>query len=157
VLAVAGFDPYEVSNHARGAASRSRHNLIYWRGEDYLGVGPGAHGRMTDATGARRARLTAKKVADYVARVSGDGDGLVEDEPLSAADVALERLLMGLRTLEGVADAELAPLAIDPVEIGSLVGVGLLQQAEGRLVATRRGRAVLDRITLELARNARAG
>ena len=157
VLGAAGFDPYEVSNHARGDAARSRHNLIYWRGDDYLGVGPGAHGRLTGVDGVRRARLTAKKVADYVAQVAGAGHGLVEDDALSVSDVALERLLMGLRTLEGVAEADLAPLAIDPVEIGSLVGVGLLQQADGRIVATRRGRAVLDRITLELARNARAG
>ncbi len=157
MLGEAGLEPYEVSNHARGSGAQSRHNLIYWRGADYLGVGPGAHGRLTDDVGTRRARLTAKKVADYIAQVEATGAGLIEDEPLSAAEAALERLLMGLRTLEGVALGELAPLAIDRQEIGSLIGVGLLQQSDGRLVATRRGRVVLDRITLDLARSARQG
>jgi oxygen-independent coproporphyrinogen-3 oxidase len=153
-LAAAGFEPYEVSNHAWGEAARSRHNLIYWRGGDYLGVGPGAHGRVTDSAGVRWATEAPRKIAAYVERV-GAGEG-PERARLSAGDVALERLLMGLRTLEGVALADLAPLAIDPTEIGSLVGVGLLQVEDERLIATRRGRSVLDRITLELAQVARA-
>ena len=56
VLEAEGFDAYEVSNHARGAAARSRHNLVYWRGEDYVGAGPGAHGRLTARAGAHRHR-----------------------------------------------------------------------------------------------------
>ena len=61
LLSDAGFEAYEVSNHARGAAARSRHNLAYWRGWDYLGVGPGAHGRLT---------LDAGRVATATARGS---------------------------------------------------------------------------------------
>jgi putative oxygen-independent coproporphyrinogen III oxidase len=154
VLAAAGLPAYEVSNHARGEGARSRHNLIYWRGGDYLGVGPGAHGRVTDAAGLRWATLTPAPIAAYVARVQTAGCGLAERTPLSPPEAALERLLMGLRTVEGVASAELAPLALDPATIEAFVAGGLLARAGGRLMATRAGRAVLDRITLDLAASA---
>jgi putative oxygen-independent coproporphyrinogen III oxidase len=155
VLEGAGFDAYEVSNHARGAGARSQHNLIYWRGGDYLGVGPGAHGRIDDA-GARWATLTPARIADYVGRVESAGCGLAERTRLSPREAALERLLMGLRTNEGVALAELAPLALDPAAADALVAAELLTREAGRLIATRRGRAVLDRITLDLAASAGA-
>jgi oxygen-independent coproporphyrinogen-3 oxidase len=156
VLEGAGLPAYEVSNHARSLAARSRHNLIYWRGGDYLGVGPGAHGRITDA-GARWATLTPARIADYVGRVATAGCGLAERTRLSPREAALERLLMGLRTDEGVALSELAPLAFDAAVVDSLVGERLLTRAAGRLIATRRGRTVLDRITLDLAASADAG
>ena len=157
VLGAAGFEAYEVSNHARGAAARSRHNLIYWRGGDYLGVGPGAHGRLTTPEGARWSTLTPARIADYVTRVENDGCGVAERERLSASQAALERLLMGLRTVEGVALVELAALELGPATIEGLARSGLLETDGRRIVATRRGRAVLDRITLELAQSAAAG
>jgi oxygen-independent coproporphyrinogen-3 oxidase len=92
-----------------------------------------------------------------VQRVETGGCGLAERSRLSANEAALERLLMGLRTVEGVALAELAPLAIDPAAIDTLVANGMLAHGAGRLVATGGGRAVLDRITLDLAAAARAG
>ena len=150
VLSAGGLFAYEVSNHARSLAARSRHNLIYWRGGDYLGIGPGAHGRLT-ADGARWATLTPRRVAEYVARLDATGDSLLERTRLAPREAALERLLMGLRTVEGVALAELADLAPDPESIQRMTRAGLLEPAEGRLIVTRRGRAVLDRITLELA------
>ena len=153
VLGAAGFEAYEISNHARGGAARSRHNLIYWRGGDYLGLGPGAHGRLTAADGGRWTTLTPSRIADYVARVETAGCGVAERERLSASEAAQERLLMGLRTVEGVALAELAALALDPAMIGQLAGAGLLRTVAGRLSVTRSGRAVLDRITLELAQS----
>ncbi|HWF77164.1 MAG TPA: radical SAM family heme chaperone HemW [Caulobacteraceae bacterium] len=156
VLEAAGLPAYEVSNHARGPAARSRHNLIYWRGGDYLGVGPGAHGRVTEA-GARWATLTPAPIAGYLRKLETAGCGLSERTRLSPREAALERLLMGLRTVEGVALAELAPLAIDPAAIETLVSGGLLSHDRGRLIATRSGRAVLDRITLDLAASADAG
>jgi oxygen-independent coproporphyrinogen-3 oxidase len=156
VLGAAGFEAYEVSNHARGVAARSRHNLIYWRGDDYLGVGPGAHGRLTTEDAARWSTLTPARIADYVARVETTGCGVAERERLSPAEAAQERLLMGLRTVDGVALAELAALNLDPATIDALARGGLLDAGQ-RLVATRRGRAVLDRITLELAHSAASG
>jgi putative oxygen-independent coproporphyrinogen III oxidase len=156
VLGAAGFEAYEVSNHAYGAAARSRHNLVYWRGGDYLGVGPGAHGRITAPDGVRWSTLTPTRVADYVARVATTGCGVAEREPLSASQAALERLLMGLRTVEGVALADLAALELDPATIDQLAKAKFVKADGGRITATRRGRAVLDRITLELAASASA-
>jgi putative oxygen-independent coproporphyrinogen III oxidase len=157
VLESAGLGAYEVSNHARGAGARSRHNLIYWRGGDYLGMGPGAHGRITDAQGQRWATLTPARIADYVRRVETTGCGLAERTPLTPREAALERLLMGLRTVEGVSLAELGPLALAPATVEAMVGGGLLTREAGQLIATPRGRAVLDRITLDLAASADAG
>jgi len=157
VLGAAGFDAYEVSNHARGETARSRHNLIYWRGGDYLGVGPGAHGRLTTPDGARWSTLTPARIADYVARVATARCGVAERERLSPSEAALERLLMGLRTVEGVALAELAALALDPATIDRLASGEYIEAGADRLVVTRRGRAVLDRITLELAQSAASG
>ena len=152
VLEAAGFEAYEVSNHARGAAARSRHNLAYWRGQDYVGAGPGAHGRLT-LGGRRIATAAERRVADYLRAVERTGVGFAERETLSPRDIALERLLMGLRTLEGVALAELSPLGLagDDPRVADLTGAGLLSLHDGRLVATAAGRRVLDRVTAELA------
>lgn len=147
VLQRLGFEAYEVSNHARGAAARSRHNLNYWRGGDYVGVGPGAHGRLTLA-GRRHATLAPRRVSAYVEAIERDGSSL-RPEPLTAREVGLERLLMGLRILEGVAISDLAPLNIPFRRMGQLEG--LVEVRDDRLVATRRGRPVLDRLIAELA------
>ncbi len=149
-LEAAEFEAYEVSNHARGAAARSRHNLIYWRGQDYLGIGPGAHGRITMPRG-RIATAAPRGVADYIARVNEEGvGGMAED--LTRREVALERLLMGLRTLEGVSLSDLAPLGISPATIGSLADY--VRTTCGRLRVNKSSWAVLDRITSILAQGA---
>jgi putative oxygen-independent coproporphyrinogen III oxidase len=150
VLEAAGFDAYEVSNHAKGAAARSRHNLIYWQGHDYVGVGPGAHGRIT-LEGARDATYAAKRPADYIARVAKGGVGLVERQTLSPREAAQERLLSGLRITEGVARVDVAALDLPEARIADLVHLGLLADDPDRLRATPAGRLVLDRLTLELA------
>jgi len=92
-----------------------------------------------------------------VARVAGSGCGLVERARLTAVEAAQERLLMGLRTVEGVALADLAALSPDPSTIRILIDAGLVEHRPDRLVATAAGRAVLDRITLELAQSAHRG
>ncbi len=150
VLQDLGFDAYEVSNHARGAAARSRHNLVYWRGLDYVGAGPGAHGRIT-VDGARQATVAAARPADYIAGVREQGVGFASRETLSAREAAEERLLSGLRVTEGVPLAELAALAIPPEKVADLVELGLLAEDPQRLRATPAGRLVLDRLTGELA------
>ena len=146
----AGFDAYEVSNHARGEAARSRHNLVYWRGLDYVGAGPGAHGRIT-AGGVRQATYAAPRPADYIARVAQTGTGFETTAALSPREAAEERLLTGLRIAEGVPLADLAALAIAPARIAELVELGLLADDPERLHATTAGRLVLDRLTSELA------
>ncbi len=141
----AGLRPYEISNHASGRGARSRHNLAYWRGEDYLGIGPGAHGRIT-ADGERIATLAARRIGDYIARVeTGAGP---ERERLDPRQSALERLLMGLRTDEGVERSALAPLDLDPMAIASLAP--FVGWRRDRLRLTGRGRPVLDAVLRRL-------
>lgn len=154
VLAGAGYEAYEVSNHARGEAARARHNLAYWRGEDYVGAGPGAHGRLT-LNGRRAATLTPARPRDYIARVERTGAALEVLEPLTARQVALERLLMGLRTTEGVAWSDLAALDLRPTS-PVLADLGdWLDATPHRLAATPKGRAVLDTLIHELSKPAR--
>ena len=151
VLEGLGFDAYEVSNHARGTSARSRHNLVYWRGEDYVGAGPGAHGRLTIA-GARTATETARGIDDYIARTASTGASW-RSEALDAVSAAEERLILGLRIDEGVpfTDVVAIGLAADAAKVRDLVSAGFLENRLDRLVATPRGRLVLDRLVSELA------
>lgn len=151
VLEAAGFDAYEVSNHARGQAARSRHNLVYWRGHDYVGVGPGAHGRLTLADG-KLATTAQRKIADYIRAVAETQVGF-EREALTALEAAEERLLLGLRIDDGVTFAEIAALGLSPdtPKVKDLVEADLLVDDRIRLRATRSGRLVLDRLTGTLA------
>lgn len=144
VLSDAGFDAYEVSNHALGVAARSTHNLHVWRGGDYLGLGPGAHGRLT-LDGARTATVAHRRIEDYIAGVSA-GTAWAEQDRLSPVDAAEERLLLGLRTVEGAPASLLADLGLS-LETGSaaeLTAGGFLRVQAGRLIATATGRPVLD-------------
>lgn len=152
VLEAAGFDAYEVSNHARGPAARSRHNLVYWRGGDYVGVGPGAHGRLSLPEG-RLATRAAARPADYIRRVAEAGVGFAETEALDPTAIAEERLLSGLRIDEGVAFAEVAilDLAPDRPDVRRMVDLGLLADDPARLRPTPAGRRVLDALTAALA------
>jgi putative oxygen-independent coproporphyrinogen III oxidase len=152
VLGQAGFEAYEVSNHAASTAARSRHNLTYWRGLDYLGVGPGAHGRLSGVDG-RLATIAHRSPGDYIRAVERAGDGLATREPLTPVEAAEERLLMGLRTLEGVAFAELSPLGLSPghPRVTPLAEAGLIAADDQRIRATAAGRLLLDRVTGELA------
>lgn len=146
VLGQAGLEAYEVSNHARGVAARSVHNLHVWRGGDYLGLGPGAHGRLT-LDGARTATVAHRGVADYVAGVAA-GKPWTEQTPLSPVEAAEERVLLGLRTVEGVPLAVLAELGLGPADgpLAQLIEDDFLALSEGRVAATARGRPVLDAV-----------
>ncbi len=152
VLSAAGFSAYEVSNHARAEAARSRHNLVYWRGWDYVGAGPGAHGRLTLA-GVRHATHAAPRPADYIAAVAAAGSGLVIDEALDPRAAGEERLLAGLRISEGVPFAELGGLGLGPEHpvVADLVAGGLIAPDPLALRATPAGRLVLNHVTTRLA------
>jgi oxygen-independent coproporphyrinogen-3 oxidase len=151
VLEAAGFEAYEVSNHARGQTARSRHNLAVWRGAEYLGVGPGAHGRLRLEAG-RSAIRTAPRIADYIARVGRIGTGFDTVETLDATAEAEERLMLGLRIGEGVRLAEVAALGLraGAAPVAPLVRDGLLANDPTRLRATPSGRLVLDRVIRDL-------
>src|SRR4030088_1301851 len=100
VCAAFGLPAYEISNHARPGAE-CRHNLVYWRGQEYAGIGPGAHGRL-NIDGRPYATETDKKTEGWLERVEAQGVGLTVDEKLQPGEVADEFLLMGLRLVEGI-------------------------------------------------------
>ena len=133
-----------MSNHARGRAARSSHNLHVWRGGDYLGVGPGAHGRLT-LDDVRTATVAHHRIADYVAGVSSRTPWSERDAQ-TAADAAEERLLLALRTTEGAPVALLSALGLSPegAPVADLIADGFLMLKAERLIATERGRPVLD-------------
>lgn len=144
VLGAADFDAYEVSNHARGVVARSSHNLHVWRGGDYLGLGPGAHGRLT-LDGVRTATVAHRRIGDYVAGVRAHAPWS-ERTGLSAEDAAEERVLLGLRTMEGAALADLSVLGRFPASgnLADLIADGFLEVVMGRVRVTPTGRPVLD-------------
>jgi putative oxygen-independent coproporphyrinogen III oxidase len=149
VLTSAGYEAYEVSNHARGSSARSVHNLAYWRGWDYVGVGPGAHGRLSGDAG-RLATEAHRRPVDYIAAVESAGVGHASAVILDAPERALERLFLGLRSIEGVTLDELSPLGVNQVRLAEFVDEGLMTWRAGRLAATLKGRVLLDRITADL-------
>jgi oxygen-independent coproporphyrinogen-3 oxidase len=153
ICADAGLPAYEISNHARPGAE-CRHNLVYWRGQDYAGVGPGAHGRLTIG-GRRVATATEKRPETWLMRVEARGTGLIVEERLTAGETADEYLLMGLRLAEGIDPARYTALAgrpLDPARISILRQEGAVETtADGRLRVTKAGFPVLDAVVADLA------
>ncbi|HEY1362252.1 MAG TPA: radical SAM family heme chaperone HemW [Xanthobacteraceae bacterium] len=153
ICAAAGLPAYEVSNHAR-PGGECRHNLIYWRAQEYAGIGPGAHGRL-DSGRTRHATVTEKRPESWLMRVEARGHGIVSDEALTAEQAADEFLLMGLRLAEGVEVARYAELAGRPLDarrIALLREQGVLEALpEGRLRVTPAGFPVLDAVVADLA------
>lgn len=148
----AGFRAYEISNYARADAARSRHNLLYWKGEEWVGVGPGAHGRMNHA-GARYALEAQRAPADYIDAVREHGVGSILETALAPEDAAAELLMMGLRIDEGVAVAEVECLRGGPLNAAAIVWLaeqGLIYRADARIMLTKAGRILADRIAAEL-------
>jgi oxygen-independent coproporphyrinogen-3 oxidase len=149
----AGLPAYEVSNHAR-PGSECRHNLVYWRGHEYAGVGPGAHGRLM-IDGRRRATVTEKRPQAWLMRVESLGHGLVTDDVLTPEEIADEFLLMGLRLAEGIDPARYARIAgrpLDPARLATLTAQGAIEiTPQGRLRVTPEGFAVLDAVVADLA------
>jgi oxygen-independent coproporphyrinogen-3 oxidase len=149
----AGYSTYEISNHARPGAE-SRHNLVYWRSGEYVGVGPGAHGRLNE-DGGRTATSTEKHPERWLTLVEERGEGFVENQPLGAIERADEFLLMGLRLREGIERARFRTLAgrdFDSGRVSSLAAEGLIEMTrEGRLRVTPAGFPVLDAIVADLA------
>ena len=151
MTAAAGLPAYEVSNHAR-PGSESRHNLTYWRYQDYAGIGPGAHGRRGGVATVRH-----KKPENWLEAIARDGHGMVETRPLGRREQAAEALLMGLRLSEGVDLAALsqrfalAPAAlVDPGKAAFHARNGLVWQQGDRLGVTDAGMLLLDALLAEL-------
>jgi putative oxygen-independent coproporphyrinogen III oxidase len=153
ICAAHGLPAYEISNHAR-PGGECRHNLVYWRGQEYAGIGPGAHGRL-DIEGDRHATATEKRPEAWLACVEAEGSGVVTDEVLTQEERSDEFLLMGLRLAEGIGlarYAEVSNRALDPVRIATLHEHGLVETtANGRLRVTLAGFPVLDAVVADLA------
>jgi len=146
----AGFPAYEISNHARGAAAQSRHNLLYWRGHDWLGIGPGAHARFR-LGGERIAAAAERAPNEYLAQVAAQALGWRESAPLTDEEERDEALLMGLRLSEGVARARFGAAQPPAATLQRLSDEGLLIVTPDRLTLTPRARLLADRIAAELA------
>jgi oxygen-independent coproporphyrinogen-3 oxidase len=148
----AGLPSYEVSNHARPGAE-SRHNLLYWRGHDCAGAGPGAHSRITRG-GVKHAIAIRKSPEAWLEAVAASGHGIEQDEALTPQNSADEYLLMGLRLAEGIDVQRLAAIdgrKLDEARLQYLQAQGLVRRTPDRVQATGKGRLVLDRLIVELA------
>jgi oxygen-independent coproporphyrinogen-3 oxidase len=149
---LAGLPAYEVSNHA-APGEESRHNLLYWRYGEYVGIGPGAHGRLV-VGGARQAIVAERKPEAWVALVESNGSGSVETVALTHAEQADEALLMGLRLREGLDLDRLSALtgyAPTKQAVSDLVAMGLIESEPGRIRPKPAGLVVLDEIVRRLA------
>lgn len=148
--AEAGLIRYETSNHAR-PGQEARHNQIYWRGGDWVGIGPGAHGRLTFGT-ARHATEAARFPAAWLDRVEKTGTGTTTDSLLPQTEVAEEYLLMGLRTAEGLDLERYVRLGgtFDPDGLQDMLNAGHVERTENRLVATESGLLLLNAVLVAL-------
>jgi oxygen-independent coproporphyrinogen-3 oxidase len=152
-LAAHGLPAYEISNHARPGAE-CRHNLAYWRYDDYVGIGPGAHGRVT-CGGTKRAIRQYRLPETWLGAVEGDG-GTEEATPIARETAVEEMVMMGLRLVEGIRRTRLEAMAECPVE--ALFGYSLTRLIDGgfvvldreRLRATAAGRQRLNAVLGEL-------
>ncbi|RNJ62988.1 MAG: coproporphyrinogen III oxidase [Porphyrobacter sp. IPPAS B-1204] len=151
LTAAAGLPAYETSNHAR-VGEESRHNLTYWRYQDYAGIGPGAHGRRGGVATVRH-----KKPENFLKAVEMQGDGIAEARALAVSEQAAEALLMGLRLTEGI---DLAALSarfglprsglVEEAALERLRNLGLVWVQGARIGVSPPGRGVLDALLAEL-------
>jgi len=149
----AGYRGYEISNYARTPEAQARHNLIYWRSDDWIGVGPGAHGRITHDR-VRVATESQLRPADYIDAVRENGVGWIRDVQLTDEQSADEMILMGLRTIEGVDIEHVAKLRgrpINPDALTWLTNEGLIVVDRTRVRLAPAGRLLANQISAELA------
>ena len=142
----AGMPAYEVSNHARDG-SQSRHNLIYWRYGDYIGIGPGAHGRVT-LNGQRYATETRLQPSLWLKDVArGNGDNLRQS--IDQRDQGIEYVMMGLRINQGIQKSRYTSISthcFDQEILDHLSEIGMIEQHGDFIRTTRDGRAVLNTV-----------
>ncbi len=148
-----GLPAYEISNHA-APGSECRHNLVYWHYGAYLGVGPGAHGRL-DIDGRRHALAQEKRPEHWLALVEDKGHGTVIDDPLSREEAGDEFLVMGLRLAEGIDLSRYETLSgrsLDPDRLHDLAEHGMVKRmGRDRVRVTAAGWPVLNAVVADLA------
>jgi putative oxygen-independent coproporphyrinogen III oxidase len=143
LLGAAGFEHYEVSNWARGPTRRSRHNVLYWRHGDYLGIGVGAHAHRDG-----RRWWSHRAIERWLGAVESGNDPTAGVEELTVAERAEERLLLGLRLRDGLHPSDVPPL--EPAAVQDAADAGLLQLSCGRFQATDEGWFLLDELLRRL-------
>ena len=156
-LAGAGLPAYEISNHARPGEA-CRHNLLYWGSAEWLGIGPGAHGRL-EVDGQRLATTAWRLPKAWLEQVERSGTGERSRVALSRSEQAQELLVMGLRLSEGVDLERLEAIfgqsldqLLDGTALDRLIGDGLLERREGRLAASAAGRQRLNAVLAAILR-----
>ncbi|WP_374015444.1 radical SAM family heme chaperone HemW [Phaeobacter sp. A36a-5a] len=145
-----GLPAYEISNHARPGAE-SRHNLIYWRYGDYLGIGPGAHGRLTIG-GQRYATETYLQPGAWL-NAAERTTGETSRTQLTSEEFSAEYMMMGMRLVEGLDSdrfQEISGRSLPAERISDLADIGMIEISGNRLRATDSGRAVLNAVLREL-------
>lgn len=151
MCAAAGLPAYEISNHAR-EGNESKHNTLYWRYGDYLGIGPGAHARLT-LNRQRQARQSTRMPQAWLERVQREGSGELPPEMLTGTDQAAEYLMMSLRLSEGSNLQRFEALAGAPLNaesIAELVQSGHLWSSANRIGTTPEGRIILNAVLRQL-------
>jgi oxygen-independent coproporphyrinogen-3 oxidase len=155
LMEAAGRPAYEISNHARPGAE-SRHNLTYWRYGDYVGIGPGAHGRLT-LGGEKMATRQHRAPEAWLAAVETAGHATRTREAVAPQERAAEMLMMGLRLAEGVSRAAFRAEtgmdlieAVDGAALARLADVGYVTLDDTALRATSEGRQRLDAVLAAL-------
>ena len=147
-----GLYAYEVSNHAI-PGHESRHNQIYWQGGDYVGIGPGAHGRLT-LQGHRYATVAPKAPGAWLAQVRAGKAGEEPRDTLSSQAWAEELILMGLRTQDGIDLSRIERLTgrrVTEKALQSLLELAMIEQTGSQITATAQGRLVLNAVIRALA------
>lgn len=147
--AAAGLEPYEISNYSYSGLE-SLHNMIYWQGGDYIGIGPGAHGRLT-LSGNRLATQTALAPSAWLDRVALSSSGTVKSEILSKISHANELIMMGLRMREGISRSRIQAVCGQAIQIPEhLVDLGLIKVSGDSIRATEAGRPLLNQLVQAL-------
>jgi putative oxygen-independent coproporphyrinogen III oxidase len=152
-----GLEPYEISNYAK-PGGESRHNLSYWRYQDYAGIGPGAHGRLSLSEGLV-ATSRHRGPEAWAERVERDGTGAHQEQIIAPEERAREALLMGLRLASGMFLDDFAartgvalPDAVEPDILAACIEEGYLRLTDTALIATAEGRKRLDALLPALVR-----
>jgi oxygen-independent coproporphyrinogen-3 oxidase len=152
MLEAAHMPAYEISNHAV-EGQESRHNLLYWRYGEYLGLGPGAHGRIETDEGLQ-ATTAERNPEAWAAQVERNAQGPTSLTPLTETEQGTEALLMGMRLAEGIDRVRIERLQgqpFSPEKLNRLATAGLIEHNDTTIRATTKGRCVLNTILAELS------
>lgn len=151
----AGLPAYEISNHAK-PGQECRHNLVYWHGEEYVGVGPGAHGRIC-IEGNWRATSAVRRPERWLEQMRTEGHGREAQEEISINHRAEEMIMMGLRLREGVTRRVFEARIGRPIEsylnagkLGDVIEAGLIADDSDKIAATATGRKVLNTLLAQI-------